>query len=105
MKDKLMLDSFALLQDCKQENDFLKQSAIELEKERDAYRDKFNRAGRQLFRVSNERDRYENLLFTLGAMNNPPCFCCGYNGEGYYKPDKHPCAAKHHAVLQEKSDG
>lgn len=26
-----------------------------------------------------------------------PCYLCGYNGEGYYQPDKHPCAARYHA--------
>ena len=30
-----------------------------------------------------------------------PCYLCGYNGPGYYKPDKHPCAAKYHAALEE----
>ena len=30
-----------------------------------------------------------------------PCYMCGYNGPGYYKPDKHPCAAKYHAALEE----
>lgn len=30
-----------------------------------------------------------------------PCYLCGYNGPGYYKPDTHPCAAKYHAALEE----
>jgi hypothetical protein len=37
----------------------------------------------------------EDELFKLGAMNKLPCFCCGYNGEGYYQPDKHPCVRRH----------
>jgi len=40
--------------------------------------------------------RYEKLLFSMGAMDNPPCFKCGYNGPGYYNPKKHPCAYHHH---------
>jgi hypothetical protein len=40
--------------------------------------------------------KYETMLFALGAMDKPPCFCCGYNGSGYYQPDEHPCAARHH---------
>ena len=56
-----------------------------------------------------ERDRYkadvanlkeqlaarEDMLFNLGAMETPPCFCCGYSGAGYFNPDTHPCAARH----------
>jgi hypothetical protein len=38
------------------------------------------------------------LLFKRGQMTEPPCFVCGYNGEGYYNPTKHPCAAHHHAL-------
>jgi chromosome segregation ATPase len=38
------------------------------------------------------------LLFKCGQMTKPPCFVCGYNGEGYYNPTKHPCAAHHHAL-------
>jgi hypothetical protein len=38
------------------------------------------------------------LLFKRGQMTKPPCFVCGYNGEGYYNPTKHPCAAHHHAL-------
>jgi cell division protein FtsB len=46
--------------------------------------------------------KYEEMLFALGAMDNPPCFCCGYNGSGYYQPDKHPCAERHHAARKEE---
>jgi len=46
--------------------------------------------------------RYEKTLFELGAMRNPPCFKCGYNGEGYYQADSHPCAELHHKLC--KSD-
>lgn len=38
---------------------------------------------------------YEEMLFARGAMNEAPCFCCGYNGRGYYQPDAHPCAKRH----------
>lgn len=41
----------------------------------------------------------EDLLFNMGMMDTPPCFCCGYNGAGYYQPDKHPCAARHRDAI------
>lgn len=39
-------------------------------------------------------------LFQLGEMNNPPCFNCGYNGEGYFNPKHHLCAEQHHKLFQ-----
>lgn len=42
--------------------------------------------------------RYLEMLFAKGAMMDAPCFVCGYNGPGYFQPDKHPCAARHHAA-------
>lgn len=33
-----------------------------------------------------ERKRFERA----------PCYLCGYNGEGYYQPGNHPCAARYH---------
>ena len=44
----------------------------------------------------------EDELFAAGRMDNPPCFVCGYNGESYYNPKVHPCAARHHAALREE---
>ena len=44
--------------------------------------------------------KLEMLLFKLGAMRNAPCFKCGYNGEGYYQADKHPCAHQHHKLCE-----
>lgn len=41
---------------------------------------------------------YEDMLFARGGMDDAPCFCCGYNGRGYYQPDTHPCAKRHHAL-------
>lgn len=26
-----------------------------------------------------------------------PCYLCGYNGHGYFQPDRHKCAALYHA--------
>ena len=43
----------------------------------------------------------EDKLFSLGAMNSSPCFCCGYNGKGYYQPDTHSCATRHHKLTQQ----
>lgn len=42
-------------------------------------------------------DAHQNWMLAHGAMLDPPCYICGYNGEGYFNPDKHPCAARHHA--------
>lgn len=43
-------------------------------------------------------ERLEDRLFAAGAMEQAPCFCCGYNGPGYYQPDSHPCAKRHHEL-------
>ena len=40
-------------------------------------------------------EKLENMLFERGAMEDAPCFVCGYNGPGYFHPDRHPCAEKH----------
>ena len=47
-----------------------------------------------------EVKRLETLLFKLGAMNDPPCFCCGYNGPGYFDVKVHPCADRHHKLCE-----
>jgi hypothetical protein len=56
--------------------------------------------GHSQFVRSNEADaeieRLRTLLFEARAMENAPCFCCGYNGAGYFDPTQHPCAARHH---------
>ena len=41
---------------------------------------------------------YEDLLFAMGAMEQAPCFCCGYNGPNYYQPPHHKCADRHHRL-------
>ena len=33
-------------------------------------------------------------------MDNAPCFLCGYNGEGYYQPDKHPCIERYRLIVE-----
>lgn len=43
-------------------------------------------------------ERLEDRLFAAGAMEQAPCFCCGYNGPGYYQPGSHPCAKRHHEL-------
>ena len=47
--------------------------------------------------VSATMARYESMLFERGAMLIAPCFCCGYNGPGYFDPSKHACAERHHS--------
>jgi len=37
-------------------------------------------------------------LLNSGAFNEPPCFLCGYDGEGYYQSATHHCAAKYQAA-------
>jgi DNA repair exonuclease SbcCD ATPase subunit len=32
-------------------------------------------------------------------FENAPCFVCGYNGPGYFQPDKHPCAKLYHEAI------
>ena len=44
----------------------------------------------------------EDMLFKRGAMCDPRCFVCGYNGPGYYQPDTHPCAKRHHRLFKEE---
>jgi hypothetical protein len=43
----------------------------------------------------------EDRLFRHKEMDNPPCFCCGYNGPLYYQPSVHACAARHHKCNQD----
>ena len=42
----------------------------------------------------------EIRLFKLGAMQNAPCFKCGYNGPGYFQPNMHECAKLHHKYYE-----
>jgi hypothetical protein len=51
-----------------------------------------------------EIERLQDRLFKLGVMRVPPCFCCGYNGEGYYQPATHKCAAREAALLEGKDE-
>lgn len=39
------------------------------------------------------------------AMADAPCFVCGYNGPGYFQPDKHPCAKWYHAAIDAATKG
>ncbi len=34
--------------------------------------------------------------FDVASFENPPCYICGYNGRGYFQPDKHMCATIYH---------
>ena len=48
--------------------------------------------------------RFENYMFSVGAMQKPPCFCCGYNGPGYFNSKKHPCAKRHYDLFDPISE-
>lgn len=45
--------------------------------------------------------KLEDRLIELGEFENAPCFICGYNGDGYYQPDKHKCAKRYHKIFKE----
>lgn len=49
-------------------------------------------------------EELEDKLFALGAMERPPCFCCGYNGPGYYNSKMHPCAKRHHELKEQGNE-
>jgi hypothetical protein len=44
--------------------------------------------------------KYEDLLFKMGAMLEAPCFCCGYDGSGYFQSGTHKCAERHHKLYK-----
>lgn len=46
-----------------------------------------------------EKMKLEDRLFELGEMARAPCFCCGYNGPGYYQPEQHACAERYHRLV------
>lgn len=46
--------------------------------------------------------KLEDMLFEMGAMTKSPCFCCGYNGPGFYQPETHPCAERHHKLYRRR---
>lgn len=48
---------------------------------------------------------YQDLCFAAGLMRKSPCFACGYNGPGYFQPDQHSCATKHHTLFKPGHDG
>lgn len=46
-------------------------------------------------------ERNRTLAARLAAdhrFEQSPCPICDYNGEGYFQPEKHPCAAMYHAA-------
>ena len=45
------------------------------------------------------KGRIDGLEIAI-CMGDAPCKKCGYNGPGYYQPDKHPCAAEYHSAQQ-----
>jgi hypothetical protein len=53
-----------------------------------------------IIEVVNRITELENLLFVLGAMEHAPCFCCGYNGPGYFNSNIHSCAERHHRLYK-----
>lgn len=62
---------------------------------------------RKQYEYKNMKEKFReirNLCFKLGGMLEPPCFLCGYNGEGYFNPEKHPCVEFHHRFYKEKQN-
>lgn len=39
--------------------------------------------------------------FNPQLFTQAPCYLCGYNGEMYYQPTKHPCAKFYHRHVEE----
>ena len=66
------------------------------------HRDARHAAAEIAVEAENQIDQFKNAAFRAGAMMTPPCFVCGYNGRGYFQPDTHPCAKKHHKLFIEK---
>lgn len=76
----------------KAELEFHKQAALnfidlsaELQKQRDALKAE----------LAEEKWKHEDFEIA-------PCFICGYNGQGYYQPDTHPCASEYHRRREAK---
>jgi hypothetical protein len=42
--------------------------------------------------------------FDLRRFERAPCYLCGYNGECYYRPEFHPCAALYHERVAVKTN-
>jgi hypothetical protein len=61
-------------------------------------------AHHEIARLRAEVDILRDMLFARGAMKDAPCFCCGYNGPGYFNPETHSCAAKHHVLYGSDSE-
>ena len=60
-----------------------------------------NSAGTTLKTCARRTRHLEDRLFAMGAMEQAPCFCCGYSGAGYFQADMHSCAKRHHAAKQD----
>lgn len=56
---------------------------------------------RELKEARGRERRLEKLLFQRGAMLQAPCFICGYQKGGYFQPEQHPCATRHHRYYKE----
>lgn len=59
-------------------------------------------------RAANEIERLRKIVweqvYQVHLTDRPdfyPCLLCGYNGPGFWQPDKHPCAAMERATDRE----
>lgn len=61
----------------------------------------------KLLNAAHEKAVQEALLdvMTVELFEKAPCYVCGYNSEGYYQPDIHPCAKKYHAIRALRGNG
>ena len=55
---------------------------------------------KNLQRALEKIEDLEIRLFKLGAMQEAPCFKCGYSGPGYFQPNTHECAKLHHKYYE-----
>lgn len=58
----------------------------------------------QIKELKGKLRRLEDMLLAAGRMEQAPCFICGYNGAGYFQPQQHRCAARHHKLRERHND-
>ena len=76
------------------------QQLIALAAKAEKYRAAYYESQAQLDQLSAVKHKLEDVAFRHGAMLAAPCFCCGYNGSGYFNPLTHECASRHHQLYR-----
>ncbi len=76
------------------------QQLVALAADAEKYREAYYESQAQLDQLSAVKRELEDAAFRHGAMLVAPCFCCGYNGSGYFDPQAHDCASRHHQLYR-----